>query len=57
MMQATDEMTISLRTFLAEDSDQFGVEVIVSGLASQQEADRALIYVQQLLCGAEKMVN
>lgn len=56
-MKATEEMTISLRTFLDEDSDQFGVQVIVSGLATQQEADRALIYVQQLLCGAEKSVN
>lgn len=56
-MKATTETTISLRTFLDEDSDQFGVEVIVSGLASKEQADRAMAYLQQQLCGAEKTLN
>lgn len=56
-MKATDEMLIGMRTFLDEDSDQFGVEVLVSGLSSQEEADRAMAYMQSLLCGAEKIVN
>jgi hypothetical protein len=56
-MEATDDMVIGMRTFLDEDSDQFGVEVIVSGLASQEQADRAMAYMLSLLCGAEKTVN
>lgn len=56
-MKATDDTVIGMRTFLDEDSDQFGVEVIVSGLASQEQADRAMAYMQSLLCGAEKTVN
>lgn len=56
-MNATDEMTISMRTFLDEESYQYGVEVMVYGLASQEEADRAQAHLQKLLCGEEKILN
>lgn len=56
-MEATDEMTISLRTFLDEGTDQFGVEVMVYGLASQEMADKAKEYVRKQLCGVEMSVN
>lgn len=48
---------ISIRTFLDEDSGKYGVELIVSFLDSQQQADNAVSFLQRQLCGTEQTVN
>jgi hypothetical protein len=48
-------MIISLRSF--EDDNGFGVEVLVSGLQNQQQADKAMDFIQEQLCGKEIVVN
>ena len=50
-------MVISLLTFHDEDDNSFGVEVLVSGLQNQQLADKAMDYIQSVLCGKEITVN
>lgn len=50
------EMTISMRTFIDGD-DEYGVQVYVTGLPTQAAADKAMAYMQGLLCADEKTVN
>lgn len=51
------QITISMRQFFDEDSGQHGVQVIVSGLASEAEAERAMAFMQEKLCGGEIGIN
>lgn len=51
------DMLISLRTFQDDEDGSFGVEVIVSGLKSQQQADKAIDFIQGAICGKEMVVN
>ena len=41
----------------AKRHGQFGVQVIVSGLETNEQADRAMAYLQSLICGKEMTVN
>lgn len=50
------DMTISMQTF-EDENGQFGVQVIVSGLENNEQADRAVAYLQSLICGKEMTVN
>ena len=53
---SNDSMVISIRTF--EDGDgEFGVQLNVTGLKTQTQADKAMQYMQDLLCGEEYTVN
>lgn len=52
-----DQPVISIRTFLDEESGKYGVELIVSCLETQQQADNAVAFLQRQLCGDEKTVN
>lgn len=51
------ETSISLQTFEDTENNCFGVQVMVYGLASQEQAERAMEFVRKQLCGAEKTVN
>lgn len=51
------EVIISLRTFENDEDGSFGVEVLVSGLNSQLQADKAMDFIQDQLCGKEILVN
>lgn len=50
------DMLISLRTFKEEDGS-YGVECLVSGLLNEQQAERALDFVQDAICGKEMSIN
>ena len=54
---AKHEMLISLRTFQNDEDGSFGVEVLVSGLENQQQADNAMNFIQSAICGKELSVN
>ena len=51
------DFVISLRTFEDEENGNFGVECLVSGLYSQDQADKALDFIQEALCGKEITVQ
>lgn len=44
--------TISMRPVLYEDGS-FGVELTMTGLTSQQQAQAAILHMQRLFCGQE----
>lgn len=46
------EPTISMRTVLYEDGS-YGVEMTLTGLADEQQAQAALLHIQNLFCGTE----
>lgn len=53
----TDETTatpaaISMRT-VRHDDGSYGVELTVTGLASEEQAEAAMQYMQRLFCGQE----
>jgi hypothetical protein len=54
--QHKPQMTISMRTFEYGDGE-FGVQVWVTGLLTQLQADKAMEYMQSLLCANEHTVN
>lgn len=45
--------TISMRPVQYTDDGSWGVELTVTGLASEQQADAAMLHMQRLFCGDE----
>ncbi len=52
-MSSEPEMVISMRTFVDEETDLFGVELYVSGIKDQQQADAAVAFLRKTLCGEQ----
>lgn len=48
--------TITMHPVKFEDGS-FGVELIVTGLADEQQAETAMLHMQQVLCGQEIKVQ
>jgi hypothetical protein len=48
----SDAITISMRPVRYEDQS-WGVELIVSGLSSEQQAEAAMQHMQRLFCAGE----
>ena len=48
--------TLSMQPVCYEDGS-WGVSVMVTGLASQQQAEAAMLHMQELFCGPEIVSN